>query len=113
MASVRLTLESIAGGKLSEAFEDALNRVNNSFDDKDLDGSDREITIKIKFRKEGEGFVKTIHAVETKLPVLKVTGMAWQKEEGLFTESLCVDDRQMNLSTDNVTPLGSKRKKGE
>jgi hypothetical protein len=106
MASVKLTLETIAGGKLAEAFDDALNRVNGSFEDKDLDGAEREITIKIKLRKEGEGFVKTVHAVETKLPVRKVTGMAWQKEEGLFTESLCIDDRQMNLSVDNVTPIG-------
>lgn len=117
MASVNLTLETIAGGKLSEAFGDALARVNGSFEDKDLDGQERMIVIKIKLKKEGEGFVKTIHEVQTTLPVRKVTGMAWQREDGLYTESLCSggdEPRQMLLSGDNVTPItGAKKGNGK
>lgn len=119
MASVRLTLHTIAGGLLAEGFEDALQRVNASFEDRDLDDADREITIKIKLRREGEGYVKTTHHVETKLPAKKVTGMSWVREDGLYTESLCVggekDPRQMHLPAveydGKVTPLGRRSKR--
>ena len=107
MAEVSLTLSTLAGGEVAADIEKDLQKIAESFDEKDLLG-DRTLTVKIVFTKEDDRFVRTKATVSTSIPSRTRQAMAWRRDSTFKVESTAPDGRQIDL----VKAIEEKNRKG-